>query len=181
MRRLALVLLSLSLSSLLITGVTGCKRTSTKRQIKIDDDPVGLMTMVHAADTRASAQLIRGFHSIESNAWRWTAGSFAVTLKTPAGSSEKGATLTFRFAVPEVTLNKVGPVTLSASVNGQALAPETYSKTGEYAYTRDVPASALKSEAVDVEFKLDKFMPPGEQDQRELGVIMTMVGFEAKP
>lgn len=181
MRRLVLVLLNLSLLVTLVIGPAGCKRSSSKRQVKIDDDPVGLMTMVHAADERAASQLIRGFHSIEQNSWRWTAGTFVITLKTPAGAAQKGANLTFRFAVPEVVLKKAGPVTLRATVAGTPLAPETYSKDGEYTYTREVPASALTSDAVDVEFKLDKFIPAGEEDQRELGVIMVMIGFEAKP
>jgi hypothetical protein len=32
-----------------------------------------------------------------------------------------------------------------------------------------------------VEFALDKFLPSSAQDARDLGVIMTIVGFEAKP
>jgi hypothetical protein len=162
-------------------SLTGCKRSSTKRQVKIDDDPVGLMTMVHAADDRASAQLVRGFHSIEQNAWRWTAGSFMITLKTPAGSAQKGATLTFKLRGAGVTLNKVGPVTLNASVNGHALAPETYSKTGEYTYSRDVPASALAAMPSTWTSSSISSWPAGVEEQRELGLIMVMIGFEAKP
>jgi hypothetical protein len=43
-----------------------------------------------------------------------------------------------------------------------------------------VPASALSSDAVSAEFALDKFLPPGTVDQRELGVVVTSIGFEAK-
>jgi hypothetical protein len=172
--------LPLCLIGLLAFAPAGCKRKK-KRQVAVEEEQVGLMTMVHAADTRAAVQLVRGFHSIESNSWRWTAGAFTVTLKPPAGAAQKGATLQLKFVVPEVIANKLGPVTLSASVNGTKLAPETYSKTGEYTYSRDVPASALTGDAVNVDFTLDKFMPASDQDQRDLGVIMTMVGFEAKP
>ena len=178
MRRLALILLVIVPA--LVLAPAGCKRKK-RRPVAVEEEQVGLMTMVHAADTRAAMQLVRGFHSVEQNAWRWTAGAFTVTLKPPAGAAQKGAMLTFKFVVPEVVINKVGPVTLAASVNGTALAPETYSKTGEYTYSRDVPATALTGDAVNVEFKLDKFMPASEQDQRDLGVIMTRVGFEAKP
>jgi hypothetical protein len=137
--------------------------------------------MVNAADPRAAVQLVRGFHGVEQNAWRWTTGSFAVTLKPPANAAQKGATLEFKFVVPGVVIDKLKSVTLSASVNGQKLAPETYTKEGEYTYSRDVPPSALTGDAASVEFTLDKFLPASPEDMRDLGVIMTMVGFEAKP
>lgn len=180
MRRLVLRFSYLFLIALLVAGVGGCKRKK-KPQATVEEGQVGLLTMVHAADPRGEVQLVRGFHAVEQNAWRWTAGSFSVTLKPPAGAAQKGAVLQFKFVVPDVVINKVGAVTLSATVDGDKLAPETYSKSGEYSYTRDVPASALQNEAVNVEFALDKFMPASDQDQRDLGVIMTMVGFEAKP
>ena len=72
-------------------------------------------------------------------------------------------------------------ITLTATVNGQKLAPETYAKSGEYTYSRDVPGASLTQDVVNVEFELDKFLPASPADQRDLGVIMTMVGFEAKP
>ncbi len=137
--------------------------------------------MVNAADPRTASQLVKGFHTVEQNSWRWTAGDFAVALKPPAGAAQKGATLTLKFVVAEAVLAKLKTMTLSASVNGVQLAPETYTKSGEYTYARDVPATALQQPSVTVEFKLDKFLPASPADQRDLGVIMTLVGFEAKP
>lgn len=137
--------------------------------------------MVHAADPRTATQLVRGFHGVEQNAWRWTSGAFAVVLRPPAGAAQKGATLQLKFVAPGVIMDKLKPITLSAAVDGQKLAPETYDKAGEYSYSRDVPASALARDKVTVEFTLDKFLPASAQDARDLGVIMTLVGFEAKP
>jgi hypothetical protein len=71
-------------------------------------------------------------------------------------------------------------VTLSASVNGTALPPETYSAAGEFEYTRDVDPKLLAGDAVNVEFTLDKFLPAGAVDGRELGLVASSVGFEAK-
>jgi hypothetical protein len=164
---------------LLVTGLSGCKRK--KRQANVEDDVVPLATMVHAADTRGAFQLVRGFHGVEQNAWRWTAGEFAVTLQPPSTAAQKGATLQLKLVVPEVVLTKFPSVTLSAEVNGHKLEPETYSKSGDYTYSRDVPATALQGEAVNVEFTLDHYIPASPQDARDLGIIMTMVGFEAKP
>ncbi len=177
MRRLVLSLFPLLLIAALAFAPAGCKR----RKKKAPEEPTGLATMVHAADPRAQTQLVRGFHGVEQNAWRWTAGSFAATLRPPAGAAQKGATLQFKFVIPDVILNQLKQMTLSVKVNGQALPPETYTKAGEYTYSRDVPANLLTQDVVNVEFALDKFLPASAQDIRDLGVIMTMVGFEAKP
>jgi hypothetical protein len=179
MRRLAFYSFPVLLIAVLAVAPVGCKRK--RRNAKADEQPAGLATMVNAADPRSAVQLTRGFHTVEQNAWRWTTGSFAATLKPPAGSAQKGANLELRFVVPGAVINKLKSMTLTATVNGQKLAPETYTKEGEYTYMRDVPATALQQEAVNVEFTLDKFLPASPEDQRDLGVIMTMVGFEAKP
>jgi hypothetical protein len=177
MRRLVSHLVPLLLIAALAFSPAGCKR----RKRKAAEEPTGLATMVHAADPRASIQLVRGFHTVEQNAWRWTAGSFAVTLRPPAGAAQKGATLQLKFVFPDAVADKVKQTTLTATVNGQKLPPETYAKPGEYTFSRDVPGSLLTQDVVNVEFLLDKFLPASPQDQRDLGVIMTMVGFEAKP
>ena len=43
-----------------------------------------------------------------------------------------------------------------------------------------MPAIALPTTAVNVDFMLDKALPPSPADNRELGVIVSSVGFEAK-
>ena len=178
MWRLTSKLTPVLLIAFLFLAPTACKR---KKKNAGGDEPTGLATMLHAADPRSAVQLLRGFHTVEAGAWRWTMKSFAVTLKAPSGASAKGATLLLKFALPEIILQKLGPVTITAKVGNTALDPQTYSAAGDQTYTRDVPASALKDDAITVEFALDKALPASEQDQRELGIIMNMVGFEAKP
>lgn len=136
--------------------------------------------MIQVADPRTRLQLTKGFHDVEHNAWRWTEGSFSATLRPPLGSSQKGATLILRFKIPEVVLEKLKTIRLSASVNGLALPPEEYNKPGGYTYSRDVPPPALEAEAVSVNFTLDKFLPPTPADLRPLGVVVSEIGFEAK-
>ena len=139
-----------------------------------------LSSMVHVADPRAALQLTRGFHQVEHDSWRWTEGSFAATLGAPPGSSQQGALLVLRFSIPEVVIQTLKTIRLSASVNGLALPPQEYSKPGQYTYARDIPPSALAAQAVSVEFTLDKFLPPSASDERALGVIVSAIGFEAK-
>jgi hypothetical protein len=161
--------------------LSGCKHRERKvRVVQTDEDSASLASVIHMGDPSAAPQLLKGFHAIEDKSWRWTMGEFAVVLRPPRNAATKGATLHFKFTLPEAVLSKVKPVSLSASVNGTALPPETYIQAGELDYSRDVDGKLLKGEAVNVEFKLDKFLPAGTVETRELGVIGTSVGFEAK-
>jgi hypothetical protein len=132
------------------------------------------------ADPRTGSQLLRGFHAVEGNAWRWTTGKFAVVLKPPVSGARNGATLQVKLAIPDNVMAKMGSTALSVKVGEVALAPETYSKAGEYTYTRDVPGTALGSDSVTCSFELSKYVPSGELEQRELGIVVSSIGFEPK-
>src|SRR5262249_56045175 len=85
-----------------------------------------------------------------------------------------------RGGVPAVVIEKNKSVSVSATAGNVALAPETYTKPGDYVYTREVPASALIGDVVRVDFALDKAMPPAPPDIRELGIIVLSIGLEGK-
>jgi len=171
-------------ATLLAAGVlmagAGCKRRDRVRIQQIEEEGPQLATAIHVADPRASAQLVSGFYDVEQNAWRWTAGKFAVILRPPRGAAQKGAVLRLKFSVPEAVIDKLKAVSLGASIDGTALSPETFTQSGEFTYQRDVPGALLARDTAKVDFSLDKSLPPGAGDQRELGVIVTSVGFEAK-
>jgi len=161
--------------------LAGCRQREKKIRIQqTDEDSATLASVIHMGDAKAAPQLLKGFHSIEENSWRWTTGQFAVALRPPRNAAIRGAVLRLKFVLPDAVLSKVKKVSLSAAVNGTSLPPETYEKSGELEYTRDVDGKLLSGEAVNVEFTLDKFLPAGEIEQRELGVIASSVGFEAK-
>lgn len=164
-------------AALLAAG--GCKRKSKTRPAGGAEE-TGLASVVHVADPRTAQQLLRGFHEVEQNAWRWTKGRFAVTLRPPAAAAERGAVLNLKFALPEPILDRVKTATLTANVNGTAIPPETFNKGGDYSYRRDVPPEAMKGEAVTVEFAVDNFVPAGAIEPRELAIIVSSVGLEAK-
>jgi hypothetical protein len=171
-RRLAIA------SGVLLLG--GCKRRKKITVQQTDEDSATLASVIHMGDAKAAPQLLKGFYNIEENAWRWSMGKFAVALRPPHGASTKGATLHLKFVLPEAVLSKVKTMSISATVNGTGLAPETYTQAGEFDYSREVDGKLLPGEAVNVEFTLDKFLPAGMVEQRELGVIVTSVGLEAK-
>lgn len=139
-----------------------------------------LVSVVNVADPRAAVQLTRGFYDLENDSWRWTAKSFTVTLRPPANASSAGAKLQLNFTIPNVMLNRVGPMSMDARINGLDLGAETYSQAGDCTYTRDVPPAALSGDAVAVDFHVDKGLPPSAKDTRELAVIVTTVGLIPK-
>ena len=101
-------------------------------------------------------------------------------LRPPRNSAQKGAVLTLKFTLPDVVLQKVGAMALEATVAGTPMGKESYTMSGEFAYSKEVPAAALAGESVRVDFALDKSLQPSAGDQRNLGIIVSAVGFESK-
>ena len=164
---------------ILLFAPLGCKGRRVRTQ-QTDEEAPRMASTVHLGDPRMGAQLVSGFYGVEGGAWRWTARRFTAVLRPPAGAAQKGATLTVKLTVPAVVIEKEKDVTLSASIGGTALAPEPYAKAGDYTFKRDVPAAALAGDTVRLEFELDKAMPPSGADQRELGIIVLVIGLESK-
>jgi len=112
--------------------------------------------------------------------WCWTKKDFSVALGRPGTATQKGARLVLAFAVPEMVIQKLKTIKLHAEVNGLNLPSETYTKAGDYTYSQDVPAASFAAEKVNVDFHLDKALQPNATDPRELGVVVSAIGFENK-
>src|SRR3984957_17153400 len=124
----------------------GCNRehkVTVKETVEEPPETTGISMVINMGDPKQEKQLVSGFYSIESNAWRWTAKNFTVSLRPPTGSAAQGATLDFALSIPQATIDKLKSVTLSASVNGAALAPETYAHEGQYEHKRDIASNLL--------------------------------------
>ncbi len=85
-----------------------------------------------------------------------------------------------RFGIPESSIRALHSVQISAAVSGVTLTPQEYTQAGEFEYIRDVPATAFRGGDAIVDFTLDKALPAGGNERRELGVIVNTVGFESK-
>ncbi|HZT28752.1 MAG TPA: hypothetical protein VFA33_02625 [Bryobacteraceae bacterium] len=171
--------LAASVAVLVLCGAA-CKRRDRVRLEQTDEQAPQLASVVHVADPRNASQLVSGFYDIEQNSWRWTAGKFAVLLRPPRTAARKGAVLELKFSVPEAVLSTLKTISLSATVNGAPLTPETYTQPGQFTYSRDLSPSLLAGDSVKVDFALDKTLPPRGADQRELGVIVSSVGLTPK-
>jgi hypothetical protein len=157
----------------------GCKRKKVRVQ-QTDEEAPRVSSMIHMADPKATAQLVSGFHDVEQNSWRWTSSRFSVILRPPRGAAQNGAVLKFKFTSPDVILQKLKTQTITATVEGLALPPETITQPGEYTYSRDVPASKLGGETVKVDFAIDKFLPASSSDNRDLAVVASSIALEPK-
>jgi hypothetical protein len=170
MRRLTVALLLSALT--LATAV--CKRSAKHTE------PLELLSVVPMDDPRADAQLVKGFYSLEGNPWRWTASHFSVILRPPPGAVLGAAQLELKLNIPDVVFQQLGAMSLSATAGGIALAPEEYTEPGSYVYAREVPAGALASDSVSIDFATDKAIPAGKVEKRELALIVTSVGLTPK-
>ena len=164
MRRRSLVVLMVSV---LFAGAgVSCRRRAAQSTIRM-------------ADMHAKKQLISGFYNLEAGAWRWTRKECSVQLAVPRGAAESGAVLKFQGSAPAEALASTGSITMSSSVSGVSLPPQTITKPGEFVYQADVPASAVQALTVTAEFRLDHtFRAPN--DERELGVISSVISLQSK-
>jgi hypothetical protein len=167
------ILLTLILVPLMLVGA-GCKRRHSSNQTIV------LASTIYAGDPNVADHFAQGFYGVEENAWRWTAKNFAVDLSPPLHSDQKGAQLVLKLAVPDGVIQKLASVQLTPSVDGHQLQPETYTKSGSYTLTREIPADDLHNDVVRISFALDKSLPPSDTDHRELGIIVSEVGLVAK-
>lgn len=162
----------------LLLAAAACKR-QTPAPVLIEEPP-RLAQSVAMGNLEHAQQLTRGFYAIEDSAWRWTQGKFSCVLSPPVQATSKGATLVVRMTIPPPLIEKLNDVTLNVAVNGVRLKTATYTAAGGRVLKLDVPPTAFKTEPAAVDFVLDKVLPPRPEDQRELGVIVTSIGFERK-
>jgi hypothetical protein len=148
--------------------------------VETDEGPPRLAVMISMSDAKSSPQLLDGFYGLEDNSWRWTAGHFSVLLRPPASAVDNGAVLKVQLSVPKPLIDHVKTTALTATIQGTALSPESFTLPGSFTFIRDVPAKLFDGEPVKVEFALDRFLTPGAADSRELGLVVTSVGFEPR-
>jgi len=158
----------------------GCRRAAPDLTGYTLEEPPRLAVAIDLGDPAFASQLVSGWYPVEHNSWRWTARTFAVVLRPPPAAKKKGAILRFHFSFPDSAFARLKQLTLSASVRGTRLAPETYRRSGPAIYQRDIPATLLAGDSVRFDFSLDKALPAGDFDPRELGVIANQVGLETK-
>ncbi|MFN7922255.1 MAG: glycosyltransferase family 39 protein [Bryobacteraceae bacterium] len=111
----------------------------------------------------ADTHFVSGVYALDGPDWRWTAPRAVFTLKAPESPQPVEAT----FRIIEQTKGRK----VSLAVGGETVAEETYPRDGLYTLRSERAVSGAT-----VTLTVDRaFQPPN--DQRELGVILTGVGF----
>ncbi len=114
----------------------------------------------------AAQQIVSGIYSLEDNRYRWMSGSAVVALRSPPAPLPLRAV----FAIPEQA--RARRVTLV--LDGREVVSKTYSAPGSYTLESETVRPAGAEAAVEI--RIDRtFSAPG--DARELGIVLTAVGF----
>jgi hypothetical protein len=164
----------------LAVTATACKGHHNRVTVQNEEETAPRMaSLVRMNDPKASAQMLSGFYDLENKSWRWTSGKFSVLLRTPPSTAPQGGVVTLAFSLPDIAIQRLKNVTITASVNGTTLNSARYDKPGANTFTADVPAALLTGESVRVDFALDKTIP-ADVDSRNLGVVATSVGISSR-
>lgn len=164
-----------------LLALWGCPKNEPMTPIEevAQEAPSELLSTVNVADPRGEPQLLEGFYGLEQRAWRWTAGKFAVLLATPADFASHESSLDLRLTVPSIVIETLGPIAVTARVNGAEVGTEVYEAPGDnLLFTSVIPEGVLTVEPARVEFELDKVIPPSDQDERSLGVIAISIALK---
>ena len=68
--------------------VAAARRRSSSRR-RMSRSRCSGLDVVHAADPKTAMQLVRGFHGVEQNAWRWTMGTLRLLFRSLSGAAEQ--------------------------------------------------------------------------------------------
>src|SRR5580658_9158243 len=122
---------------LLLLTLTGaaCKGKHSRVTVQNEEPAAGprLASTLPMNDPHAATQLLSGFYAVENNVWRWTAGKFSVQLRTPP-AAPNGATLALSFTIPDVIIQKLQKIRITASINGMELKSQAYDTAGPYTF-----------------------------------------------
>jgi hypothetical protein len=168
----------LLLASALFVAACGANRSALEPD-QVGQSDSGLASIFHTADPRAAPQLLTGVYSPEAFGC-WTKKAFSVALRIPEQEMAQPA-LIAQLYIPDQEMASLKSITLSATVNGVAIEPETFVNAGTLYYVRPLPSGLLAGQTARVDFRLDKWMSAGTVEQRELGVVLVMVGIKDGP
>jgi SAM-dependent methyltransferase len=121
----------------------------------------------------ANVELVDGWHEIEGAGWRWTRQKFS--LRASFESEAKPERISIRMFISPDAFGRLGPVTLSGAVNGQPLRPFRMNHPGHHTLAARFRSSA---DAPLFTFELDKYTPPGLDEPRELGIVVSSIDVE---
>ncbi|HZO52670.1 MAG TPA: glycosyltransferase family 39 protein [Bryobacteraceae bacterium] len=144
-------------------AVTSAPVDIVRADVVVERRPVRIFLPMNAPD--AEQHIVSGVYSLESGAWRWTAGRAVFLLKSPHQA------LPLRASVRVFEQSPVRRVTLQ--VDGETVVDQQLAVGPAELESRPVRP---RGDSATVVLTVDRTFQAGG-DQRELGVILTGVGF----
>ncbi|HWY46457.1 MAG TPA: glycosyltransferase family 39 protein [Bryobacteraceae bacterium] len=143
--------------------------------IDIQSDSMGQGSAQESAREVRRPEKLDGLYEAEPGGFRWTKRQFAVIF-----GGTGAARLILQLYIPDASIQKLGAVTMTARLGDHDLTPETFRKSGQYTFERDIPAAWMKLERNRFDFTLDKSLAPTAQDARELGIVLVSAALGPK-
>jgi hypothetical protein len=135
-------------------------------------DPGVLGNSVKMDDAAASGYIVRDV-SDELSPWRWTFVHPELKLVPDGAHNLK---FWMEIAIPPVTFNVTGPVTLTCFLDGRPLGAMRCASAGRHRYERPVPEGWVQAgKAVKVTAEVDKRWV-SKDDGAQLGFLLNAVG-----
>jgi hypothetical protein len=143
----------------------------------------------------AATHLMLGFYELEQDQWRWIGPRAMAVLRAPNSGAMRGSeperdrdlrgqtdpvtgtpstVFELSFHIPDAAPAR----TITVSLDGKPLASQTYPGPG--GYTLRAPATVTLGQAVTIEISVDRVLSAAG-DARELGIIVTALGFISPP
>ncbi|MEO8098884.1 MAG: hypothetical protein ABI811_14375 [Acidobacteriota bacterium] len=131
---------------------------------------------VNLANPSSDSQLT-GLYPADGQPWRWSGPRFSVNLNR---GSIGAPWLDVQLFVPEASIEKLSRITLTGRVGSHQLPHETFTRAGEFTYSRPIDAAWFTNGSATVEFELDKWLPASPADSRELGLVVRSIRLHAR-
>ena len=153
----------------------GDTSSSDPNTLERDERAFCLVRSLRLADRNVGARLVKGWHQLEVDSWRWTERVFSVELPRPEQPSH--STLEMDFAYPDVLKQAVEKIRITGRVEDAPLQDREYLSAGPHYYRMQVPESLLSKATILAEFELNGAIPPDSIDLRERGIIVPNSAF----
>lgn len=114
--------------------------------------------------------LLNGWHDPESSGWRWTCRRFSIEVPNPP---PKPRALQFEVYVPRECMQE-GRLSLVASSGAAQLFSQEFDRPGVHSVVRRLNISKA-SDALRIDFELNRALAPDAQDRRERGIIVSRI------
>jgi SAM-dependent methyltransferase len=152
----------------------GDTRKSRPDTLQNDERAFCLIRNQRMTDPGLTAGLLKGWHQLEENSWRWTERRFSVEIQVP--ESHTFSMLELHFVYPDPLKQLIESIRIQAKIDDTALPEAEYSTAGPHIYRTPIPRRLLRKSSVLVQFELSRAIPPDDVDRRERGLIVSNVG-----